>query len=116
MAGANDLVYKSGFENSVLISGSATGIKTSGLKLLLQANNQNYSLKIDSDGSFTFSTLLSVGTQYTIKIEALPNNQSCQLTNPQNSVPAGGVKNLSVVCNDIKSNWNEMKWDESGWQ
>ena len=119
---ANDLIYKHGFENNVLLFGTVTGINSLGLSLRLQAGLDNIideTVAINQNGGFAFSNLLKIGDNYTISISSLPNNpnqQSCELIYPGGVVPNNGVIDITVMCDNSAWNWNKMNWNEGGWQ
>jgi len=119
---ANDLIYKHGFESIVLISGTASGIASTGLVLQLQSETDNSiddSITINNNGGFAFNQLLEVGENYTISMTTLPNNpspQSCELSNATGTTPNAGVSNVTITCDSGAWNWNQMNWDEGGWQ
>lgn len=119
---ANDLIYKHGFESTVLVSGTASGIASIGLVLRLQSDSNNAiddSIVINNNGSFAFDQLLEVGENYNVSITTLPNNpnpQSCVLSNAIGTTPNAGVNNVTIGCNSAPWNWNQMNWNEGGWQ
>ena len=119
---ANDLIYNNGFEGHVLISGTASGIVSTGLVLSLQSGKSNVideTINLDQNGGFAFFQLLKPGDNYTVTISSLPNNpnpQSCQLSNASGTVPNTGVANITVDCQANAWNWDEMNWNDGGWQ
>lgn len=119
---ANDLIYKHGFESTVLISGTASGLASTGLGLRLRSENDNSvdeTISIDEDGGFAFYQLLEVGDNFTVSIVTLPNSpssQSCELLNASGVVPNTGVDDINITCNSTPWKWDEMNWDEGGWQ
>ena len=115
---ATDLIFKSGFENSALVSGTATGINNTGLSLQLTSQTQTELLFIVSNGGFSFKTEVTVGDAWTVDIISLPSTpqqQNCVTSNSDGNMPATGVDNLQVTCNDTHWNWNQMNWEEGGW-
>jgi len=115
---ATDLIFKSGFEASGLVSGSATGINNTGLSLQLTTHDQTELLNIDVNGHFVFATDVVNGNNWSVSIINLPNTpqqQNCQATNTEGVMIPGGFSAVQITCNDNPWNWNQMNWDESGW-
>ena len=81
---ASDLIFKQGFDGTVLIAGLASGISSQGLLLDLRVeNNPQGSLSITMDGSFVFESYVDSGNTFEVSINTLPNQpmpQSCVLT------------------------------------
>ncbi|MBL4659814.1 MAG: hypothetical protein JKY19_05630 [Alcanivoracaceae bacterium] len=74
---------------------------------------------MDENGSFAFSLQITVGDNWEVSIATLPDNpeqQSCVISNQSGVMPATGVDNLTVVCNNTIWMWDEMNWDQGGWQ
>ena len=115
---AGDLIYLNGFENTALVSGIVSGITGSGLQLKLVSELTNDSLAIDSDGNFVFSLPIAIGDNWKVNTIALPDSpqQSCTLTNSSGVMPASGIDNLVVTCNNTPWKWDVMDWDAGGWQ
>lgn len=115
---ATDLIFKAGFEATALVSGTATGIDNVGLAILLTTDSQTETLHIDNSGVFTFKTTVAIGGTWSVEIINLPSSpqqQNCQVSNNAGVMPAGGVDNMLVVCNNTAWNWNQMDWDAGGW-
>jgi len=115
---AADLIFKHGFEDTVAVAGSASGLNSTGLNIDLLINgNTLETISIDDNGSFVFSSDLVVGASWSVVISSLPSSpqQSCNITNPSGTIPQGGVDNLQVNCVSTEWNWDEMNWDEGGW-
>ena len=118
IANAGDLVYKSGFEATALVSGTASGVTSSGLILKLSSGSFDEDLSINEDGSFVFFADIPFGDTWTVSTSQLPNTpqqQTCEVTNSSGVMPATGADLLTVTCNQTLWNWNEMNWDEGGW-
>ncbi|MFK8013553.1 MAG: hypothetical protein AB8B80_16060 [Marinicellaceae bacterium] len=115
---ASDLIYLNGFENTALVSGSASGITSTGLELKLISNNFDETLQIVSDGTFVFSLSIEVGNNWSVSTVTLPDSpkQSCTLSNETGVMTATGDNNLIVNCNNTPWQWDTMNWDEGGWQ
>ncbi len=117
-ANAADLIFKQGFENTVLIKGLASAINSTGLSLELTVNTNTETLAVDNNGEFIFFLDVNVGDNWSVKILNFPSNptqQGCALANASGIVPVGGVNSLMVTCNNNAWNWDEMKWDEAQW-
>ena len=115
---ASDLIYKNGFENSALVSGTITGLTSSGLVLKLQSTGIDEDLNISSDGTFVFFTDIPIGETWSVSATQLPNTpqqQSCELNNETGVMPATGAHTLTVSCTQTAWNWDEMNWNEGGW-
>ena len=115
---ANDLIYKQGFEDTVSVAGTLSGLNSSGLSLDLFINqNLTESIELNSNGTFAFASDLTVGENWSVIISTLPSSpqQGCSLNNASGTIPQGGVDNIQVTCDSNLWNWNEMNWDEGGW-
>ena len=115
---ANNLIFKSGFENTALVSGTATGLNSTGLSLQLTVNTTTEILNVDQDGVFVFHTNVNIGNHWSVAILTLPDNpqqQNCEINNNSGSMPSGGADVLIVTCTSIPWNWDQMNWDEGGW-
>ena len=116
---AGDLIYLNGFEDSRLVSGSAIGITSTGLQLTLTSSGASETLNIDADDNIIFSLPIPIGNSWNVEILALPNNpdqQNCTLSNSSGIMPPLGVNNILITCNSKQWKWNEMNWNEGGWQ
>jgi len=123
---AGDLIYKNSFEDAGLVSGTASGIIATGLSAYLyhgiarnlQLRGAEVALNIDADGTFIFATEIPVGNGWTVIINTLPDNpqkQSCTITNYTGTMTNAGVDTLRIVCDTTQWNWDEMNWEEGGW-
>ena len=115
---AGDLVYKSGFEATALVSGTASGVTSSGLILKLSSGSFDEDLSINQDGRFVFFSDIPLGDSWTVTTSQLPNTpqqQNCLLSNESGIVPVPESNALMVTCNQNAWNWDEMKWGEGGW-
>ncbi len=113
---AGDLIFKSGFEQSTLIGGNASGITSTGLTLNLNVGSSNEVIALNENGSFLFFMNVTVGQSYLVSILTLPSstNQNCSLSNASGVVPSSGVNNVIVSC-DGADKWNEMNWNSGRW-
>jgi len=115
---AGDLIFKNGFEAGNFVSGTATGLIATGLNLKLEVNGVTENLIVDNNGEFSFQLEVAIGGLWTVDINYLPNNpqqQSCILSNATGIMPVTGVNTIQVQCNSNAWNWDEMNWQESGW-
>ncbi|WP_154224520.1 hypothetical protein [Marinicella rhabdoformis] len=116
---ATDLIYKSSFEANALVAGTASGVLNTGLTLELSVNNQTELLSIDDNGGFVFATNVGFGSHWAVTIINLPNipqQQSCEVSNNEGVISPGGASTLQVICDDTSWNWNQMNWNNGGWQ
>ena len=115
---AADLIFKHGFENTALVKGTASGLNSTGLSLKLTVNASTETLAIDTNGEFSFFTDVPVGATWTVTTQSLPNSpqqQNCNITNTSGIMPTTGANVLQVNCNTTQWKWDEMQWDEGGW-
>lgn len=113
----SDLIFKQGFENTRLVSGQVSGLVSSGLELKLTAG-ANTTLIIDENGVITFDLNVAIGQSWQVDIVKLPDNpqkQNCHLSQNSGVMDNNGVDDVLVVCNDKAWNWDEMNWEEGGW-
>jgi hypothetical protein len=82
------------------VGGTVAGLTGNGLVLQLNAGNN---LKIDLNGSFSFSTLLQGGDAYLVTVLAQPANpsESCIVINAGGSVGQTDVSDIQVTCSAI---------------
>lgn len=62
-------------------------------------NRDDNPLTLASDGTFTFTTPLVVGTDYEITATSANTNQMCHVARGTGTMPDAAVGNVSVVCN-----------------
>jgi hypothetical protein len=70
------------------------------------------------NGGFVFKQNIAEGESWTTTLLSLPNNpgqQSCIAINSNGVMPIGGTDDLQVICNDTVWKWDQMSWDEGGW-
>lgn len=75
------------------VFGTVSGL--SGTLVLL--DNDTNSLSITSNGSFVFSTALSVGATYSVTISSNPTGQTCSIANGSGTIPSSGTITAVVV-------------------
>ena len=75
------------------VFGTVSGL--SGTLVLL--DNGTNSLSITSNGSFVFSTALSIGATYSVTISANPTGQTCAIANGSGTIPSSGTITAVVV-------------------
>ena len=80
----------------VSIGGTVSGLSGSGL--VLQANGGN-NLAVGANGNFTFTTLISSGSVYSVTVLTQPTNpaQLCDVSNGSGTA-AANVTNVAVTC------------------
>lgn len=113
---AGDLIFKAGFENRGLVSGTVNGLTASGLSLSLNFGPNSEFLTIEENGSFTFFGEVIFGTTWTVAINSQPAGQSCSLQGNFGVMAPGGANILIVDCGDGSNNWDEMNWNQGNWQ
>lgn len=114
---ASDLIFKQGFENSRLVSGQVTGLLSAGLQLQLTAGDDSF-LAIQDEGVFTFELDVTVGQMWQVEVLQLPHNpqqQSCQISQNSGVMSANGVDDVLIVCDNTAWHWDEMNWNQGGW-
>ncbi|MDH3789642.1 MAG: hypothetical protein OES53_13870, partial [Xanthomonadales bacterium] len=79
------------------IGGTVSGLAGSGLVL---QNNQSDDYPVDSNGSFTFDTALTNGSDYLVEVSVQPSNpnQTCSVTNGNGTLSGHNISNVSVSC------------------
>ena len=83
--------------NTYTVTGNATGVAGTGLKVL--TNGANPVAVASTGGPYTFTTLPS-GTAYTLTVGTQPTNpsQTCGITNPTGTVTTANISNVTVTC------------------
>ncbi len=77
------------------IGGSISGLQNNQLGLLLNgANSQSFS----ANGTFTFSTPVTSGSNYVVTIGTQPAGQTCSVSNPSGTAVKANVSNVTVMC------------------
>ncbi|MEO7199472.1 MAG: hypothetical protein ABIY56_04570, partial [Dokdonella sp.] len=79
------------------VGGTIAGMLGSGMKLRL---NSGSNMVINSNGPFTFSTLMSTGEAYSVAITSQPSNpaQVCTLSRGSGVIGASNVVDVEVNC------------------
>ena len=114
-AGGDD-IFANGFEGCCSIGGTVSGVTASGLVLHLASDAINEDKPIDNNGSYTFTTMLAPGANYTVSITNPPSGQSCVLSNASGSMGNDGVGNVNVACGSGAGLiWDQGTWGQS-WQ
>jgi sugar lactone lactonase YvrE len=81
--------------NSYTLSGSISGLVTSGLKL----KNGSETLTISSGSSaFIFSTQVSYGGGYSVTVDTQPTGYTCSLSNSSGTMGTANVTAVQVTC------------------
>jgi len=96
------------------VGGEVTGVEDGALNLTL---NEDDSLSIEQDGSFTFDTELESGEEYSIAIEAAPSHHSCSLENASGEIAEEDVDDVVADCQSLNlSAVNRERAVELDWQ
>ncbi len=82
--------------NTFTVGGSVSGLSGS---LVLQ-NNGSDDLTQNSNGSFTFSTLLAQGAGYNVTVKTQPSGQACTVGNGTGSNVSANITSVSVSCSN----------------
>ncbi len=82
--------------NSYAIGGAVAGL-TPGQSVTIVVNGVD-PLRISANGSFVFPSKLSFAAPYVVTVGSQPPTQSCSVGNPEGTVPAAAVTNLSITC------------------
>ncbi len=81
--------------NSYTVSGSISGLDTSGLVLRLNSS----SLLVNSAAtSFKFSSALTTGAAYAVSVGIQPSGYNCSVTNGIGIIASASITNVSVNC------------------
>lgn len=77
---------------------------TSGTSLMLQLMLQNnpldvYPLTVNTDGTYAFATLLTIGALYNVTVSSQPSGQACTVANNSGAVVSlAPITPLSISC------------------
>ncbi|MCT8335332.1 DUF1554 domain-containing protein [Leptospira sp. 85282-16] len=78
------------------ITGSVSGLNSSGLKLLL---NEILTLPIENGSTnFSFTNIIFTGSTYSVKVSTQPAGLFCNITNGEGIVKNSDVNSVSVSC------------------
>ena len=77
------------------VGGTVTGLEGTGLVL---QNNSADDLSIDSNGDFTFATVITDGLNYNISVLTQPTGQVCPITNGSGTLSGADVTDITVTC------------------
>lgn len=85
--------------SSYSIGGSVSGLQGAGLVL---QNNGGDDLAVNSNGDFTFNTLLNDGSTYSVTVMTQPTSpdQTCSLLNANGTVNGSNINNIQLTCVD----------------
>ncbi|TGL88763.1 DUF1554 domain-containing protein [Leptospira congkakensis] len=78
------------------ISGSITGLASSGLKLSLNGNNSQ-TIEINSN-RFSFTNILTTGSSYAVMITNQPIGLFCTITNGVGLVKDSDITSINITC------------------
>jgi hypothetical protein len=83
--------------SSFTVGGTVSGLAGAGLVLVLNGSND---LPIAADGSFTFATPLTSGSQYHVQVATQPANptQVCTVSGGDGTIGSSNVNNVRVNC------------------
>lgn len=114
------LIFENSFEGNgsiaETISGTVSGLNTTGLSLQLSHSATSETLNIASSGNFEFISHLLVGTTWNVSIASQPTTQNCTISNNSGIVQLGGVTDIIVACATDLLIWNQTNWNEKNWQ
>jgi len=113
-----DFIFANGFETPSMISGSVSGMFSSGLSVTLKSEITTEFLVINSNGAFSFNYVVPDGDSWDVEISTLPDNsqqQSCSITNNQGVMNVTPSVSVTIVCDTTAWNWDEMNWGQGGW-
>ena len=82
------------------IGGTVRGLHGT-LELRLDGANFNERLRVQADGSFVFPTALATNESYEVRLQTLPNEQVCRLSNGRGTVAGASVSNVEVLCDGV---------------
>jgi hypothetical protein len=89
-------------EDEHTIGGTVSGLAGSGLTLQLNGESGLVAepLPVAANGTFTFSSLLDNGADYTVTVSAQPTatSETCAVSNGNGMVSGGNVSNVLVTC------------------
>lgn len=77
------------------VGGNLSGLITGTVQLL---NNGGDLLSLSSDGTFTFSTPLKVGSNYDVTVQTQPAGQTCTVANGIGVIGESDISNVVVTC------------------
>jgi hypothetical protein len=75
-------------------------------------------LEVDESGQFVFNSSVPFGVQWSVSIIELPNNpdqQNCQAINNIGIMSTFGASDLQINCDNTPWVWDQMNWNEGGW-
>ena len=81
------------------LSAALVGVNVTGLSgtLVLQNNGED-DLEITEDGSYTFSTQIANGQEYSVTISSFPSNQACTIENSSGTVSGIQISDIDIMC------------------
>lgn len=91
------------------ISQFSVGGLVSGLNgtVVLQ-NNLTDSITINSNGAFTFSTLLSLNSTYSVTVLTQPSSQTCTVSNAIGTISNTNIVNINVTCTSSSNTLSDL--------
>lgn len=118
-AAANDFIFLGGFDKNVKISGYTSGIISTGLQIKLTSGGITQNLSLDKNGRFVFDSDIPVGSNWVVVMKSLPftpKQQSCVIRSNSGVMPANGVNNIELICNDQEWVWGKMNWNQAAFK
>jgi hypothetical protein len=89
-------------DTTYTVGGAVSGLSGT---VVLQ-NNGSDDKTIVLNGSFTFNTVLTDGTDYSVAVLTQPSGQTCSVTNGSGTIGAANVTNVQISCADVAaSGW-----------
>lgn len=80
------------------LSGTISGLTTSGLKL----TNGSEEITISSGATtFAFSNRVAAGSSYSASVSAQPTGKTCSISNATGTMNSSGVNNVQVTCANL---------------
>jgi len=80
------------------LSGTISGLTTSGLKL----TNGSEEITISSGATtFAFSNRVAAGSSYSASVSAQPTGKTCSISNATGTMTSSGVNNVQVTCANL---------------
>jgi hypothetical protein len=78
------------------VGGTVSGLNGN----LILRNNAGDDLALNTDGNFTFATLLADLSPYLVTVSSQPTGQTCSVSNGNGSIAGANVTNVAVNCID----------------
>lgn len=79
------------------LGGTVTGLEE-GETITLLLENEEETLEVSADGSFTFETELEEDDMYEVSISDDPADQTCTITNESGTITNANVSDIEITC------------------